>query len=58
MTASAYNTLGKIEDVIIANDAALRGDSALAYNSLGKIEDFIIALQADVDANETRFRQR
>lgn len=50
--ASAYDTLGKIEDVIIANDAALRGDAASAYNSLGKIEDLIIALQADVDANE------
>ena len=51
--ASAYNTLGKIEDVVIANDAALRGDSAVAYNTLGKIEDFIIALQADVDQNES-----
>ena len=50
--ASAYNTLGKIEDVVIANDAALRGNSASAYDDLGKIEDFIIALQADVDANE------
>jgi len=51
--AAGYDDLGKVEDIIIANDAAIRGDVGGSYDTLGKLEDFIIALQADVDQNES-----